>query len=79
MIILSKWTERGQELEMYRVQVPPARGSVIPEMDSISEDLPALWFPTTTIRGRSMSTWTLQNRALKSVSSVKIQVMYPVL
>lgn len=43
----------------YRVQVPAARGSVIPEIDSIREDFPALWDPITAIWGRSISTCTL--------------------
>lgn len=41
------------------VQVPAARGSVMPEIDSMSDDFPALWFPMTAICGKSMSTWTL--------------------
>ena len=49
----------GVERKTYRVQVPAARGRVIPEMDSIKEDFPALWEPMTAIWGRSMSTWTL--------------------
>jgi len=39
-----------------RVQVPEARGRVIPEIDSMREDFPADWFPTTAIWGRSIST-----------------------
>lgn len=31
----------------------------MPEIDSMSEDLPALWEPVTAITGRSMSTCTL--------------------
>lgn len=45
----------------YRVQVPAARGSVIPEIDSMREDFPALWDPITAICGRSISTCTLSN------------------
>lgn len=45
----------------HRVQVPLARGSVIPEIDSMREDLPALCDPITAIIGRSMSNCTLQN------------------
>lgn len=41
--------------DTHLVQVPLARGRVIPEMDSIKEDLPALCEPTTAIIGRSMS------------------------
>jgi hypothetical protein len=41
------------------VHVPAARGSVIPEMDSIRDDFPALWIPITAIWGRSISIWTL--------------------
>ena len=33
---------------------------MIPEIDSIKEDLPALCDPVTAITGRSMSTWTLE-------------------
>lgn len=39
----------------YRVHVPLARGKLIPEMDSIKEDFPALWEPITAIDGRSKS------------------------
>ena len=31
----------------------------MPEMDSMRDDLPALWFPMTAIIGRSMSVCTL--------------------
>ena len=43
----------------HRVQVPLARGNLIPEIASISEDLPALCDPVTQMTGRSMSAWTL--------------------
>jgi len=42
-----------------RVHVPEARGRVIPEIDSMREDFPADWIPTTAIWGRSMSSCTL--------------------
>lgn len=45
------------------MQVPEARGRVIPDIDSIKEDLPADWLPTTAICGRSMSTWTLTHHS----------------
>lgn len=41
------------------VHVPAERGRVIPEMDSIRDDLPALCEPITAIMGRSMSVCTL--------------------
>ena len=44
---------------MYLVQVPAARGRVIPDIDSISEDFPALCDPMTAIVGRSISAPTL--------------------
>ena len=37
----------------YRVHVPAARGRVMPEMASMSDDLPALCEPMTAIWGRS--------------------------
>lgn len=43
----------------YLVQVPAARGRVIPDIDSIKDDFPALWEPITAIMGRSMSAPTL--------------------
>jgi len=49
-------------MDTYRVQVPAARGKVMPEIDSISEDFPALWAPITAICGRSMSVWTLLSK-----------------
>ena len=48
--------------DTYLVQVPAARGKVIPEIDSIKDDLPALCEPMTAICGRSMSTWTLRSK-----------------
>lgn len=44
------------------VQVPAARGKVMPDMDSINDDFPALWLPITAIWGRSMSTCTLVHK-----------------
>jgi hypothetical protein len=38
----------------------------MPEMDSMSEDFPALWEPMTAIWGRSISTWTLNSQELAS-------------
>ena len=56
------WCE-GKEIDAkkitYRVQVPAARGRVIPDIDSMSDDFPALCEPMTAIWGRSMSTCTL--------------------
>jgi hypothetical protein len=46
-------------MKIYRVHVPAARGSVIPDIDSMSDDFPALWAPMTAIWGRSISIWTL--------------------
>jgi len=43
----------------YRVQVPAARGKVIPDIDSMRDDFPALWEPMTAIWGRSISICTL--------------------
>ena len=43
----------------YLVQVPAARGRVIPDIDSIREDFPALCEPTTAIMGKSTSAPTL--------------------
>jgi hypothetical protein len=40
---------------MYLVQVPEARGKVIPEMASMSEDFPALCAPRTAMMGMSRS------------------------
>ena len=48
-----------RESNTHLVQVPLARGKVIPEMDSIREDFPALCEPTTAIIGRSISDCTL--------------------
>ena len=41
------------------MQVPAARGRVIPEMDSIEDDFPVFWEPMTAIMGRSISAPTL--------------------
>ena len=41
------------------MQVPAARGRVIPDIASIKEDFPALWEPTTAIVGKSTSAPTL--------------------
>ena len=41
------------------VQVPAARGRVIPDIDSIKDDFPALCEPMTAITGRSISVPTL--------------------
>jgi hypothetical protein len=59
------------------VQVPAARGNVMPEIDSMSDDFPALWFPMTAICGKSMSTWTLhiKSRCVKN----NYERAYPVL
>jgi len=46
----------------HRVQVPLARGSVMPEIASIREDFPALCHPIAAIAGISRSTSTLQDR-----------------
>lgn len=43
------------------MQVPLARGSVMPQMFSSSEDLPVLWEPMTAIMGISMSMETLRD------------------
>jgi len=43
------------EVTTYLVQVPAARGKVIPEMASISDDLPALCDPRTPMTGMSRS------------------------
>ena len=43
----------------YLVQVPTARGRLIPDIDSINDDFPALWEPMTTIMGKSTSAPTL--------------------
>ena len=45
--------------ENYLVQVPAARGRVIPDIDSIKDDFPALCEPMTAITGRSISVPTL--------------------
>lgn len=50
----------------YLVQVPAARGRVIPDIDSIKEDFPALCDPTTAIIGRSMSAPTLDENETTS-------------
>ena len=42
------------------VQVPAARGRVIPDIDSIKDDFPALWEPMTAIIGKSISAPTLR-------------------
>jgi len=47
------------------VQVPAARGSVIPDIDSINEDFPALWEPITAIVGKSISAPTLQYKKMR--------------
>jgi len=52
-------TSKTQRARVYLVHVPAERGSVIPEIDSIRDDLPALCEPITAIMGRSMSIWTL--------------------
>ena len=44
----------------YLVQVPAARGRVIPDIDSINDDFPALWEPMTAIIGKSISAPTLR-------------------
>lgn len=41
------------------MHVPAARGRVIPDIDSIKEDFPALWEPMTAIIGKSISAPTL--------------------
>lgn len=72
--------ERENKPKIYLVQVPAARGSVIPEMASINDDFPALWEPMTAICGRSMSVWTLVRgmSALHDESHSCLQ-SYPVL
>jgi hypothetical protein len=45
----------------HRVQVPLARGRVIPEIASMREDFPALCQPMTAIAGTSRSTSALQH------------------
>ena len=45
--------------DVYLVHVPAALGSVIPEIDSINDDFPALWEPITAIMGKSISAPTL--------------------
>ena len=45
--------------QSYLVQVPAARGRVMPDMDSIKDDFPALCEPMTAITGRSISVPTL--------------------
>ena len=42
------------------MQVPAARGRVIPDIDSIKDDFPALWEPMTAIMGKSISVPTLR-------------------
>ena len=42
------------------VQVPEARGKVIPEIASMSDDLPALWDPRTAMTGMSRSRCALR-------------------
>ena len=54
----------------YRVQVPAARGSVIPEIDSMREDFPALWDPITAIWGRSISTCTLSDAQHRQLAAL---------
>ena len=49
----------GKALRDYLVQVPAARGRVIPDMASMRDDFPALWEPTTAIMGKSISAPTL--------------------
>jgi hypothetical protein len=44
----------------YLVQVSAARGRVIPDIDSIKDDFPALWEPMTAIMGKSISAPTLR-------------------
>lgn len=51
--------EGMNEIVTNLVQVPAARGKVMPDTDSISDDFPELCWPTTTIWGRSISTETL--------------------
>lgn len=48
------------------MQVPLALGSVIPEIDSMRDDLPALWEPITAIMGRSISACTLSKSKRES-------------
>jgi hypothetical protein len=48
-----------ETMKAHLVQVPAARGKVMPDMDSMREDFPALWEPMTAIIGKSMSFWTL--------------------
>ena len=42
------------------MQVPAALGRVIPDIDSINDDFPALWEPMTAIMGKSISAPTLR-------------------
>ena len=49
----------------YRVQVPEARGKVIPEIASISEDFPALCDPRTAMTGMSRSKCALEKKTLR--------------
>jgi len=48
------------------VQVPAARGRVIPDIDSIKDDLPALCEPMTAIMGKSISAPTLHENENRS-------------
>jgi len=49
--------------DAYLVQVPEARGNVIPEMASMSDDFPADCDPRTAMMGTSSSRLALQERS----------------
>ena len=57
--IHGKITKEGPTM-YYLVQVPEARGKVIPDMASMSEDFPALCDPKTAMTGMSSSRWALR-------------------
>jgi hypothetical protein len=54
----------------YLVHVPEARGRVMPEMDSMSEDFPALCEPRTAMTGISRSRWALWDGKRKKTQTL---------
>lgn len=57
----------AKKKNMYRVQVPAARGRVIPDMDSMSEDFPALWTYDSNLRKINVDLHTALNDEQESV------------
>jgi hypothetical protein len=69
---LGSWNKTRSQRTSYLVQVPRARGRVMPEIDSMSDDFPALCDPTTAMVGISSSRSAL--REVKNRHQAKVWI-----